>query len=236
MTMNHISLSDLTAYVSERLDDGIYFQIELHLSECDECAEKVFHYNTIRGHFNAIWHTLSIEHLSSDIIFIQLLESLSNSTIQEKLLPRVEKWLRNFSLKTHLIIGFAVDSTKKTAEIIKDSLLPQVLFGQIPRFELVGAPVRIRGDGDPDAERHQKMRGPSGEEIEIYQTRKALKIIIKNSKLDPPLPLIWALSLEKATSNFKETYHPEETDYLVAEFSINELANLSKYVLLLETR
>jgi hypothetical protein len=45
-----------------------------------------------------------------------------------------------------------------------------------------------------------------------------------------------ALSLEKATSSFKETYHPEETDYLVAEFSIEELAELSKYVLLLENR
>lgn len=231
--MDHINLADIAAYVSGQMGEGDSFDLELHIAHCDQCAEKVSHFHMIREYFNEIWETLTLKDLIQDLVRIKLLESLLVSDINTGLLLRIEAWIKDFYNRTRIIISASLGLSKKTTEMVINQLSPG-LFGQIPQFKPVGAPIRVLGDGESGSEQQQRMQGPGNEKIDIFQSGNGLQIKIMNSKTDPPLPLIWAFSLDKGISVFKETYHPEETDYLVAEFSTDELTDLSEYIFLLE--
>ncbi len=229
----HINLSEIISYFSGHADENETPDLELHLANCDRCKETVSKYHLISAHFEKIWPTLSLDDMMKDLTRIRLLESLLSSDIKSELLPRIITWIKHFYNKTNVIVGMAFDNVKKTTSTIKDDLLSAGFFGNMPRFQPAFAP-RVRGDKGPDAVQRQKMDGPTGEKMEIYHSEDGLQIKIITSKTEPPLPLIWAVSIDKGISVFKETYHPEETDYIVAEFSSDELADLSEYIFLLE--
>ena len=232
--MEHTNFADMAAYVSQTLEPGESSRIDLHLGECDQCVEAVYQLHIIRDHFNEIWETLSLDDISKDLTRIALLESLLSANIKEAFLSRILGWLKNFHDKTLLISGIAVHASKKTAEIIQENLFPVDFPEQLPRFTLAPSPARILGSSDAGGISHQKMTGPRGEKIDMYISEDALQFKIQGIKTAPPFPMVWAFSPEKRISKFKETIQPAETDYLVAEFSRQELYDASEYIFMLE--
>ena len=135
-------------------------------------------------------------------------------------------------------MNIAVNKSKRTVEIIEEGFESLNRFGKIPGFVPVGEAVRILGEGTKEAIQHQERRGPKGEEFDIYYSDNIIQLKIKPLSFETPHPLLWflPLDLEKGFSIFKETHRPEETDYLLAELSTDELKDkdLDSYTILLE--
>ena len=104
---------------------------------------------------------------------------------------------------------------------------------QIPAFSPVGEAVRVSGPGMPDDTRHVKRIGPNDEEIDAYFSSKKIVINIRPKIIKKPWPLVWLLLIEKGTSLIKESYLPEGTNFLTAEFIFDENID-TKYDILLE--
>lgn len=232
--MDHLKTESIIEYITDKMSEGDSFRLETHLADCDECAEKVYRLNHIRENFDEVWDSLSAENLARDLFEIRLLESLVKANLKQETLKRVQSWVDNFFQKTHIVIGIAVDKSKKSVRILQDAIEEMRALGQIPSYVPVGEPVRVLGEGTEEETRHEERQGPNGEKIDIYYEAGKVQLKIIPLSFESPLPLLWLLPEKDGPSIIKETRRPRETDYLVAEFSIEELADLNDYVIFLE--
>lgn len=232
--MSHLNLADIAAYVSGQLKNGDLFELELHMADCDQCAKKIFNYSLIRDYFDAIWDELTLTDLTQDLIRINLFESILSSSVNSRLLPRIESWMNGFFNKTQLIAGIFFDISKKKIEILNKEFLPVEILNNFVKFQMEDTPLLRSGRDESNTVLIQRMKGINGKIIDILQSKDSLLLKIKKSKNDTSFPLIWAVSLDKGHSIFKESYQPENTEHFVAEFSFNELADLSRYVFFME--
>lgn len=230
----HLNIEKTLAYITDEMEEGDAFILEAHIADCDECAQKVYQYNYIKENFDEIWDSLSVGHIARELFELRLLESLVDANLKPDFLKRIQSWAKDFFEKTQIVMGIVVDASKKTAKIVEDGLEALSRAGKIPCFVPVGRAVHTLGDGVEDAIRHQERRGPHGEKIDIYFSKNIIQFKIRPLALETPPPLLWLFPKTQGPSIIKATHQPLETDYLTAEFSIDELTNLNDYIIFLE--
>ena len=231
--MEHLTQEKALEYISGKLDEEQLFEIDEHLATCTRCVARVRALRMLRANFDEIWDSLSVENLARDALETRLLESLMQSDVKQEILQRAQSWVKSFYQTSQMVIGLAVDISKKTVSILQDVTEEMSTWGQIPRYVPVGQPVRVLGEG-ADEDTLEERRSPSGEKIDIYYTDGTVQLKITPLSFESPPPLLWLLPKSGGPSIIIETQHPIETEYLVAEFSIEELADLNDYIIFLE--
>jgi hypothetical protein len=234
--VKHPSKEDILAYVSERLPEEDSFRLETHLAECDECAEKAYQYNLLRDHPDEIWDALSVQNVAKEVLALRLMHSLEHAAVRPDLVGRIRVWIKDFSNRTLGVAGIAVNKSKRTLEIIEEGVEALKRIGQMPWFAPAPQGVRVLGEGTDSFVEHQERLGPCGEKIIIYFSKGLIQFKITPLSFEQPYPLLWLLPLKEGKSILIETYRPEETDYLVAELSTEEVMDLNHYAILLEKR
>lgn len=228
--MTHIKTSDILAYISGNVSEGDSFRLETHLADCDECAKKVSRLNYIRENFDDIWDSLTAENLAKDLLELRLLESIEETDLEPEIRHRVISWIKNSSRKAQVVMGFVVDASKRRIEILEASAREMGALAKLPSYVPVGEPVRVLGEDLEEEARHEQRQGPNGEKIDLYYSEGMMQFKVTLTPLNPPFPLLLFYPKKGGPSIIKATRRPEETDYLVAEMSIDEPIDLSRYL------
>jgi len=232
--VEHPNKKDILAYVSDRLSEEDSFHIEMHLADCDECAEMVHQYNLLRENPDEIWESLSVQNLAEDLLVLRLMHSIEYSDVRPDLLGRIRSWIGEFSNRSQVIANMVVNKSKWTLEIMEEGLDALRQIEQLSWFVPAPQAVRVLGEKTDEEVEHQKRLGPRGEKISIYFSRGLIQFKIIPLSFEQPYPLLWLFPLKEGKSIIKETHRPEETDYLVAELSTDEVQDLNAYAVWLE--
>ena len=232
--MKHPSKEDLLAYVSDRLSEEDSFRLEMHIADCDECAKTAYQYNLLRDNPDEIWDSLSVQNLAKDLVTLRLIRSIEYAGARPDLLSRVHAWIKDFPTKSQVVANLAVNKSKWTLEIMEEGFEAFKRIGQLSWFAPAPHAVRVLGEKMDEEVEHQERLGPKGEKISIYFSRGLIQFKITPLSFEEPYPLLWLFPLKEGKSIIKETHRPEETDYLVAEVSTDEVLDLNAYAVFLE--
>lgn len=177
--MEHLNNDNFLRYISENPDVEESIRMDVHLAQCESCAEKMRAFFYIKDNFEDLWDTWSAEEHGRVYLKRTLLKAASDmgkaSAISMKTL---KEWLGRIDSRIGIAARFLIDTAGKVSAIVETGLSPQYGFRMRPVAAGVGTPDIINIEEKIKAG-EEKLRSGCADE--------ALKLLAEVSSMDARL-------------------------------------------------
>jgi len=229
INMKHLTIEEILAYIAGNISEEESFRVDHHLADCRECVGRVHAYGRMRENFDDLWESWTVKDHAREMLKAHIIASAASAKIAPELRKRLSLWLKHIGEKTEAALDIVMDSSRRTANILQESMEGLVRPGGARSFELVPSPVRTLGTGETGSI-SLEARLPAW--IRVTVDPAARKIAVQGPGSEETLPLAILVPQKRGEALVEEFRRPEDADFILAEFE--DLPD-GEYFLLLES-
>jgi len=212
----HIKTGKILAYVADKLTEKEAIEVDRHLAECTECAQRVRVHYYIKDHFDELWNSWTASRYSEELLRSLIYNTVKGKVYYSEVQKKIDNWLNNFRKGIQAALNVVLDSSRQKAWVALENLKSLVPSQGHPVLEPVPVPLKILGKGEGQPVKVMTQGPP---ELQVTIDPAAQKISVRmelsEEKFSPIILLIPKTRGEIFISEFR---HPEGTDYLLADF------------------
>jgi len=214
--MNHLSLKMIKTYLLDQVSYEDRLEIETHIAECPQCADRVHSLHSAMAHFDDLWDSWTLSEHVAEFEAFRITETIRNIKMNDSLRSRVDHWANTIHNGVEVALGLTIDASKRLAEVIQDGLdflNPEIDAGS---FIPIPSPVSIQGGADQSRWITVEAGGPPWTRVIADPNVGRIVVQLRDSK--KPWPLV-ALVARDGTWSAVDVFRDIEGEaFLLAEF------------------
>ncbi len=220
---NHFSFDTIERYLAGEVGEEEAFLIDVHMGECNECAERV----RLVRRLNFLFNQWTAKEHGKTYLMYRLLTALKQAeqTVPEPLKERLRRWLKVFAGRAEAALRITMNAPKGVSQIVIEGV--EAITKPQPRWQfsysLASVRVRRTARGMQRAPLVEKtvVKAEGTPSIEVSLKEIANEVCVTFSALPPeqPVPLVLLIpDAEEGSPLIVEGEREPETNCCVVRF------------------